>query len=308
MSKKYSFIILSNCGSSSRQITTSVYFITSVALVLMVALGALAYISYDYYKLKKSVALTKTLQSKITTQGEEINVQQRQIEKFTDEINSLKDRLVQLDNFEKKIRIIANINIPEDQDNLFGVGGSIPEDLDPGAELTRKHNNLLRAMHEQVDTLNLASYTKEKSFETLLKHLEKQRNILASTPAIRPCKGWYTSNFGYRKSPFTGQREFHKGVDISNRKGTPIVATANGRVSYVGDKGLLGKTVVINHGHGMITRYAHIDKALKKRGEKVKRGDIIAQVGNTGRSTGPHLHYEVHLNGVPVNPKKYILD
>jgi murein DD-endopeptidase MepM/ murein hydrolase activator NlpD len=143
-----------------------------------------------------------------------------------------------------------------------------------------------------------------KLFETL----EGQRNLLASTPAIRPSSGWMTSRFGYRTSPFTGRKEFHKGVDIANRKGTAILATADGIVSFAGQKGAMGNIVVIDHGHGLVTRYAHLSKALKKRGEAVKRGDIIAQMGNSGRSTGPHLHYEVQLNGVPVNPAKYILN
>jgi murein DD-endopeptidase MepM/ murein hydrolase activator NlpD len=117
-----------------------------------------------------------------------------------------------------------------------------------------------------------------------------------------------TSRFGRRVSPFTGRKELHKGVDIANRKGTAVLATANGVVSYAGKKGTMGNILVIDHGHGIVTRYAHLSKALKKRGEKVKRGDIVAQMGNSGRSTGPHLHYEVHLNGVPVNPAKYILN
>jgi len=95
-------------------------------------------------------------------------------------------------------------------------------------------------------------------------------------------------------------------VDIATRKGTPIVATADGVVTFAGAKALMGRMIVIDHGHGMVTRYAHISKALKKRGDAVKRGDTIALVGNTGRSTGSHLHYEVHLNGIPVNPATYI--
>ena len=102
--------------------------------------------------------------------------------------------------------------------------------------------------------------------------------------------------------------EFHKGLDIAARQGTPILATANGKITFADSKGQLGKVVFINHGHGIVTRYAHLSKILKKEGDIVKRGDKIALMGNTGRSTGPHLHYEVRLNGVPVDPKKYILN
>jgi murein DD-endopeptidase MepM/ murein hydrolase activator NlpD len=142
----------------------------------------------------------------------------------------------------------------------------------------------------------------------MLEDLEQRRNILACTPAIRPANGWMTSRFGHRNSPFTGRREFHKGIDIANRRGTPIVAPADGVVSQVKRKGLLGVVLTIDHGHGLVTRYGHIEKALKKRGDSVKRGEQIANMGNSGRSTGPHVHYEILLNGVPVNPEKYILN
>jgi murein DD-endopeptidase MepM/ murein hydrolase activator NlpD len=175
-----------------------------------------------------------------------------------------------------------------------------------------KHNSLMRDMHEQIDELDRASIHQQGEFESLLKSLEDQHNLLASTPAIRPIsrgeKSWVTSKFGFRQSPFTGQREFHRGYDISTREGTPIMSTADGVVIFVGRKGLLGNTVIIDHGHGMITRYGHCQKFLKKRGEKVKRWEPIAIVGDTGRSTGPHVHYEVRLNGIPVNPFKYILN
>ena len=170
----------------------------------------------------------------------------------------------------------------------------------------------MRDMHEQIEQLSLASVNQQEELESLLKSLEDQQNLLASTPAIRPVSrnvtSWITSRFGYRKSPFTGRRELHKGYDIASRQGTPILATADGVVTFAGKKGLYGKFIVIDHGHGMITRYGHCQKLLKKRGDKVKRWDTIALMGSTGRSTGPHVHYEVHLNGIPVNPVKYIVN
>ena len=195
-----------------------------------------------------------------------------------------------------------------EQKNLFGVGGSSPDDLDATIDLKQRHNSLIREMHEQVEQLDQATTNQAEGFDSLLSFLEGQRNLLACTPAICPSTGWITSRFGYRISPFTGQREFHKGVDIASRKGTPIVASADGIVSSISFKGQMGRVLVIDHGHGMVTRYAHIDKALKKRGEPVKRGETIALVGSSGRTTGPHLHYEVLLNGIPINPTKYILN
>lgn len=305
MRKKISLVILSNSGSSVKQLTISTAFLRIFALVCLIILGIFG---YDYYLLKMTSIQTRNSEVTISTQNDEIIRQRKQIQGFAEEIAELKAELVELNNFEKKIRIIANIEKTDGQDALFGIGGSIPEDLDTQIPLNQRHNSLLRDMHEQVDQLHMASVNQGQGFASLFKFLKDQQNLLASTPAVRPCQGWTTSRFGYRKSPFTGRREFHKGYDIANRKGTPIIATADGVISYTGPKGLLGNIVMIDHGHGMVTRYGHLYKIVVKRGQTIKRGDTIALMGNSGRSTGPHVHYEVHLNGIPVNPEKYILN
>ena len=305
MSKKITFFILSNTGSLIKRTTVSQRFITIFAAICLILFS---FIIYDYFNLKKTALCTKGLENNISNQHEEITSQRKQIKTFAVEINSLKSKLVALKDIEKKIRDVANLEENANSENLFGVGGSIPEDLDTQIPVTEKHNSLIREMHEQTQQFNLAAINQKKSFESLFKNLEERRNILLSTPAIRPTDGWISSKFGYRISPFTGLREFHKGLDIAARKGTPVIATADGVVTFTGFKGLMGKMIVIDHGHGMVTRYAHILKALKKRGDAVERGETIALVGNTGRSTGSHLHYEVHLNGIPVNPAKYILN
>ena len=312
MRKKISFVILGNSGAPARQVCTSKTTIRLFGLALIAFFVAVGYIVYDYYNLRETTAHLQKRELHLSSQFEEIQSQRQQIQDFANEINSLKSKLVALSNFEKKIRIIANIEKSDESDNIFGVGGSVPEDLDAEIPLKEKHNSLMRDMHEQIEELNNASLNQEEEFESLLKSLEDQQNLLASTPAIQPIprsvKSWVTSRFGYRISPFTERREFHKGFDISSRRGTTILATADGVVTFVGKKGLLGNTVVIDHGHGMVTRYGHCEKILKKRGDKVKRWEPIALMGNTGRSTGPHVHYEVHLNGLPVNPEKYILN
>jgi murein DD-endopeptidase MepM/ murein hydrolase activator NlpD len=274
--------------------------------------AAVGYIVYDYYNLKGAASQHQNRELHISSQLEEIRHQRKQIQEFASEINSLKAKLLALNSFEKKIRIIANIEKPNESEGIFGVGGSIPEDLNAQIPLKEKHFSLMRNMHEQIEEIGRASAGQQEELASLLKSLEDQQNLLASTPAIRPLSGnakfWITSRFGYRKSPFTGRRELHKGLDIASRKGTHIVATADGVVTFAGKKGLLGMTIVIDHGHGMKTRYGHNHKLLKKRGDKVKRWEPIALMGSTGRSTGPHTHYEVHLNGIPVNPAKYILN
>ncbi len=312
MRKKISFVVLSSSGAPAKQICTSKTSIHLFGVVIIAVFAAIGYIVYDYYNLRETTSFLQNREVYIASQLEEIHHQRKQIQEFANEINSLKGKLLELNGFEKKIRIIANIEKTNDSGNIFGVGGSIPEDLDAQLPLKEKHNSLMRDMHEQIEQLSRASGSQQEEFESLLKSLEDQQNLLASTPAIRPIsrgvKSWITSRFGYRKSPFTGRREFHKGYDISSRKGTPVLSTADGVVTYAGKKGLLGNIIVIDHGHGMITRYGHCYKILKKRGDKVKRWETIALMGSTGRSTGPHVHYEVHLNGIPVNPEKYILN
>jgi murein DD-endopeptidase MepM/ murein hydrolase activator NlpD len=308
MAKKLSFIILTNAGKTVRQFTVPISLIVALVLVAISGAAVLGISFFDYRSLRQSIAGNHRMAQTIDDQREAISQQRLQIQSFAHEINTLKEKLVKLNRFETKIRVIANLEASEGEDSLFGVGGAAPEDLDPRLELTERHEGLMREMHLQVDELDKASQRQESSFGNLFDTLEGQRNLLASTPAIRPSSGWMTSRFGYRTSPFTGRKEFHKGMDIANRKGTAILATADGIVSFAGKKGAMGNIVVIDHGHGLVTRYAHLSKTLKKRGESVKRGDIIAQMGNSGRSTGPHLHYEVQLNGVPVNPAKYILN
>jgi len=188
------------------------------------------------------------------------------------------------------------------------MGGDAPEDLNTRLPLEEAHGTLIRDMHAQAQALDAATDKQALRISALLRDLENQIDHLAATPSIRPAAGWVTSRFGKRTSPFTGRPEFHPALDIAGELDTPILATGNGIVSFSGKKWLLGNTIIIDHGYGMITRYAHCEKLLKKQGDTVKRGDIIAHMGNTGRSTGPHVHYEVRLNGVPVNPERYILN
>jgi len=306
MRKRISFVVLSNNSAPSKQFTVSP---SLVVAILLVGIIGTSFITYDYIRLKLVSANVRTYQEVISEQTDEITHQRLQVQKFAKEINVLKKEVMGLSNFEKKIRIIANLEKSKEQEGLFGIGGSIPEDMDAKIPLAKKHNDLMREMHTQVKQLKSAAEYQEKSFESLLGNLGEKQNLLACTPAIRPVEsGWLTSRFGYRISPLTNRREMHKGQDISAPKGTPIEATANGTVTFAGKQGPMGLMMVINHGHGMLTRYAHCSKLIKKPGEKVKRGDIIALVGNTGRSTGPHVHYEVHLNGIPVNPGKFILN
>jgi murein DD-endopeptidase MepM/ murein hydrolase activator NlpD len=271
------------------------------ACISVLSVAAISFIVYDYFSLKQTLPSVRVLERQVTHQ-------RAQIQTFAEKIDTLKADMNALQEFEKKMRVVANIGHSAGQDAVFGIGGSMPEDLDASLPLTEKHNSLLRQMHDQVEHLHEATSAQKEAFEELYVYLQDRKSLLASTPTIRPTTGWTSSGFGYRISPFTGKREFHQGIDIATRMDTPVVAPADGIIKFVGRKGRLGRTMVIDHGNGMSTRYGHLNKYLAKRGTRVKRGDKIALVGNSGRSTAPHLHYEVHLNGLPVNPKKHILN
>ncbi len=138
--------------------------------------------------------------------------------------------------------------------------------------------------------------------------LDERVHWLSATPAISPVKGILTSGFGYRADPMTHGRGVHQGIDIAAPTGQPVQATANAIVLRAATVGGLGKAIYLAHGYGLTTRYGHLSQIEVKPGQRVKRGDVIGRVGNTGRSTGPHLHYEVRVDGQPVNPLAYILD
>jgi murein DD-endopeptidase MepM/ murein hydrolase activator NlpD len=300
-SRRVTLVIIPENTSRVKQLRFSRSFLAVAASFIVLSVATISFIVYDYCRLRKGLPSIRALEGEVTGQ-------RAQIQAFAKKINTLKSDIVALRGFQKKIEVIANIERPADQDAVFGIGGSMPEDLDDSLPLTEKHSGLLRQMHAKVDHLHVASVVQKEALEELHKYLQSQKSLLASTPAIRPTTGWLSSGFGYRTSPFTGLKEFHQGIDIATRTGTTIIAPADGTVAFIGNKGGLGKCMVIDHGYGMVTRYGHLKEYLVKRGAYVKRGDKVALVGNTGRSTAPHLHYEVHMNGIPVNPVRYILN
>jgi murein DD-endopeptidase MepM/ murein hydrolase activator NlpD len=136
--------------------------------------------------------------------------------------------------------------------------------------------------------------------------VERRQALAAATPSIWPVTGWLSSAYGNRRDPFTGGADFHPGLDISADHGDPVHATADGVVSSAGQNGSYGNLVVIDHGYGIITRYGHLSRFAVFEGQRVRRGDVIGHVGSTGRSTSPHLHYEILTNGALTNPLKLL--
>ena len=160
----------------------------------------------------------------------------------------------------------------------------------------------------QIDAAIDESEILEQKVLGLWEALSVQEDLLKATPSIRPAEGWYSSSFGYRIDPVNGSPSMHTGLDIAAPPGREVIATAAGEVRYVGNHAGYGYVVVLDHGYGVQTRYAHNSRVFVTKGQKVGRRDRIAAVGSTGRSTGPHLHYEVRVNGIPVDPMNYILD
>jgi hypothetical protein len=138
-------------------------------------------------------------------------------------------------------------------------------------------------------------------------YLEDRSSVLRAYPSQLPVEGWITSGFGFRRNPWTGGRKLHAGIDVAAPHGTPVVSPADGFVIMSSYGSGYGNQVVIDHGYGLVTRFAHLSRRLVQVGDHVLRGQVVARVGSTGHSTGPHLHYEVHRNGVPTNPRNYIL-
>jgi len=176
--------------------------------------------------------------------------------------------------------------------------------------LARMSNTQLVAdIHRKVDILEKELYVQARSYEELIELAKNQEARMENIPAIQPVLNKdlkrMASGYGWRVDPVYHIRRFHEGMDFSAPVGTDIFATGNGKVIYSGWKQGYGETVEIDHGFNYTTRYAHCSKRMVKVGQKVKRGDIIALVGNTGKSTGPHLHYEVHYNGRPIDPRNF---
>jgi murein DD-endopeptidase MepM/ murein hydrolase activator NlpD len=171
------------------------------------------------------------------------------------------------------------------------------------------NSKLIMDLTKQMDVLSKRIVVQSKSLDEIVKMAENKEEMLASIPAIQPVKKEeltrMASGYGMRMHPILKIRKMHEGMDFTAKKGTPIYASGNGTVVRADRSPTFGNVVYIDHGYGYRTVYAHMNKIATRKGKKVKRGDIIGYVGNTGRSVAPHLHYEVHKNGRPVNPIYY---
>ncbi len=222
-------------------------------------------------------------------------------------LQGLQESLTRVRQFDAKLRVMMNVDRDPVETNGNAEGRDNAAAAPPYLPLHRQ-DLLSRRMHSLSEQLREDLFLEEISQQDLLLVLRDNKDFLAATPSIWPTEGHISSGFGYRNSSFTGQTQLHAGLDISNRPGTPVIAPAKGVVTFTGTDGAYGVCILVNHGNGVSTRYAHLLKSVVKEGQAVNRGDLIGHLGNSGRSTGPHLHYEVRVGGVTVNPMRYILN
>jgi murein DD-endopeptidase MepM/ murein hydrolase activator NlpD len=269
----------------------------------LLAFGLLSTIFFfcDYIQVRKKTFELNHLRLETQEQRSKIHF-------FSSKIEDLEGQLSKLKDFDKKIRIIANLEKGQEATSFMGMGGPSPSDVREKLKGEKDEKGLVQQMRTDIERLKSEAASREESLSELERLLQTKKDVLISTPSIWPVQGWVTSGFGFRMNPFTGLNQMHEGMDISNRPGTLVVAPADGIISDIGSDWAHGKILVISHGFGMVSRYSHLNKVLVRVGQKVKRGDKIAEVGMSGKTTGPHLHYEVRLNGIPVNPMRYILN
>jgi murein DD-endopeptidase MepM/ murein hydrolase activator NlpD len=301
VAKKSTIVFLPRGSHKVRKITISRGAIFTFLFFIFMILLSVSWLTTDYIKIRNKIPELQYLKK-------ENSFQKTHIIALSKKINYINQNMAKLQEFERKLRVMTNLEPSKQQEELLAVGGSNTSTLASGYQLEEAHKGLVQQMHKSLEALETKTEIASISQSQLNDFLKEQKSILACTPSIRPTDGWFSSGFGYRISPFTNQREFHKGIDIATRIGTPIITPADGFVVHVGKEGNFGKMITINHGYNLQTRYGHLSKYRIKKGQHVKRGQIIGEVGNSGRCTGPHLHYEVLLSGVPVNPLRFILN
>lgn len=285
-SRHFTLMIIPASGERVRRLVVPRWMLVTCMVVFSLSMSIAVYVASDYTVLNSNQIELMRLQAENSDQRQEF---QRLAMDFSD----IRQELVVLAENDARIRLLADLE-NSTSDVPVGIGGA------PEAE----ELNNISELQQQINSMRLAIDMRRQSQEEIRSLLNDQQSLTGSTPQGWPTKGWVTSYFGMRKSPYTGRLKKHEGLDIAANTGTPVITTADGVVARVETSSGYGKTVVIDHGYGYRTLYAHNSKFLVKRGQKVSRGDKIAEVGNTGRSTGPHVHYEILLNGVTIDPRK----
>jgi murein DD-endopeptidase MepM/ murein hydrolase activator NlpD len=224
---------------------------------------------------------------------------------FETELDGLKGKMDSNLELQNRARLMASLDPLSEDVWQVGVGGPEPQlfERELGAA-----DLVFTGLESDLDMLVRQTELQKQSYDEIIGILEEEASMRDCTPSIRPLKGGFlSSRFGRRMDPFTGRITRHRGVDYFARTGTPVMASANGVITMAKRNGSMGLTVEVNHGNGFKTRYAHLAKMHVRRGKRIKRGEILGVVGNTGRSTGPHLHYEVIFRKQHRDPLNYII-
>ncbi|MBI4831305.1 MAG: peptidoglycan DD-metalloendopeptidase family protein [Candidatus Lindowbacteria bacterium] len=305
MQKKWNLMIVPNSPGRkvhSFNLSLRPFKIAAIVAAFLFVLSAAAalYAGHNYHQ-------------KNQTQISELELQ---IKARDAKLSELNRQFVVLEELEEKLRTVADLK-PRKRSKIEmaagGQGGPEGGDSltnDP-ALFASADAVTMYAVESSAEELLENSIDLKDSFLEILQALERKDETRTRIPSLNPVASpgaWLSSSFGYRDDPISGKKRFHEGVDIVAPRGTPIIAPADGVVIYAGWDNGLGRMVVIAHGYGYSTAYGHCDALLVRRGERVKRGDVVAYIGSTGRSTGPHLHYEVRRYGKLDNPRKYLVD
>jgi murein DD-endopeptidase MepM/ murein hydrolase activator NlpD len=326
LDKSYTILLVPDRDAKVKKIRVEHRMLVRVAIAFTVVLLGIAGMMAHYFSVVGKVAENALIRA----ENLELQNRWREAEQKFAHINDELDRVKRLN---ANLRHITSLNDPDRKLSLppsesgrapteFVGGGVTPEAAQSGMGPVGKVGGEGKMIADgdskgaledgdllkQLDELGKKVKAQEGEARALQSYFEDQQALLASAPSIWPVRGWVTSDFSVRLDPYTGERVMHEGIDVAGSVGTPVRAPADGTVVFSGLEGGYGHVLVIDHGYGLKTRYGHLSRIDVKLGEKVKRGQFIAAVGNTGRSTGPHLHYEVRVNGVADNPRKFILE
>ena len=289
MDKRYSTIIfVPHARAKFRKLKVSHRLLFSIVSLITSSLCLSTFFSVQYFT---SLSQTHEL-TKLRRENREL---QTANEQFSKSVESLRTQLHTVEDRTRKLAIIAGITTL-DETSQGGVGGVRNDDL----------NNV--PYRDDLDKMSFRSHSIEKDLSVLEQKFVAQSLLLSSTPSIAPVRGILTDGFGGRSDPFTGEPGTHNAIDISSAIGQAVRSPADGIVVKSEWANGYGNVIYLSHGYGYSTRYGHLSSFAVHPGQRVKRGDILGYVGSTGRSTGPHLHYEVRLNNNPVNPLEYILN
>jgi len=269
-----------------------------LASVAAVAFIGFTFFVYEYVNLNVRMLELKQLRR----EAGEHNLTAEKIRRLEGEISKVRE-------LDQRLRAAIGLDKGEARPAVLAQGGADAETRDALWDAVGPSTGrLMDWVVGDLTTLAQEIASREQSLRELQTHLDKKTAVLAATPTILPVKGLVTAGYGFRKSPFTGKREFHEGMDIAAPHGTPVVATADGIVRFAGPAGSYGNVVFLDHGYGFATAYGHNSTIRVRARQRVRRGEVIAYVGNTGRTTGPHVHYEIHADGTAANPLKYAVD